>query len=109
MDDEPTATELLEPPAWPWIDDPDRGMFGGILASNCPYDDGGGVNVRVAERMLVEQRLAEFTSRFFHATCWYTDGRFYAAVCIYHEHVATLSADTAADLLRVVNDAYGWS
>lgn len=97
---------LLQPPEWPWIDDPNRALYGGILV--CNYE-GEGVNERVAQRLPTEQRLAEFAARNFHGICWYADGRFHAAVCQFHVHVATLSADTPDELMRVVNDAYGWS
>jgi hypothetical protein len=36
------------------------------------------------------------------------DGLFYEEVHVYKEHVETMSADSLDNLIRVVNDKYGW-
>lgn len=39
---------------------------------------------------------------------WFADGRFHEMVKQYQAHVETVSADRLDDLVREVNDRYGW-
>jgi hypothetical protein len=91
-------------PDWPFIEDDDRGIFGGMLMSNSDRE----VNDRVAERMKTEEVLAEYTGWNFHAACWYRDGQYHAEVCVHHVHRATISGPTPQDVMREVSDIFGW-
>ncbi len=44
----------------------------------------------------------------FNGKLWYKDGLFYEEVWVYHVPQETISASTLPDLMKVVNDKYGW-
>lgn len=44
----------------------------------------------------------------FNGLVWWAAGRFHEAVYRFHEFRAVYAADTLEDLMRVVNDEWGW-
>jgi hypothetical protein len=82
-------------PDWPEIDE---------LMSNCDHE----VNQEVAQRLKADGVIARYSAWNFNALCWFCDGQFHAAVSVFHDHVATISADTPEDLMRDVSKQFGW-
>jgi hypothetical protein len=44
----------------------------------------------------------------FHGRVWFADGQFHEEVWVYHEIRDRFSAATLEDLMKLVNDEYGW-
>lgn len=44
----------------------------------------------------------------FQGQVWFEDGLFHEQVWVFHRLRETVSADSLEELMRVVNDAYGW-
>jgi len=45
---------------------------------------------------------------FFGQYVWFEDGTFYEQVWQFHVPVATCSSDSLENLMRLVNDQFGW-
>jgi hypothetical protein len=88
-------SELEDYPNWPEIDN---------LMSNFDRE----VDQDVAQRLQTEQVIANYPGWNFNAYCWFKDGLFYAAVRRYGTHVATISAETPAELMENVSNEFGW-
>lgn len=44
----------------------------------------------------------------FNGTVWFEDEMFHEEVWRYHFHIETVSAPTLRELMKEVNDRYGW-
>jgi len=52
-----------------------------------------------------------FTAHYgsnFCGTVWFADGKFWEAVYVFHELQQVISAESLPDLMKAVNDKYGW-
>lgn len=82
-------------PKWPLLD---------IGMSNCDMtiDDDLGATLRSS------QVLGHHFGWNFHGVLWFADGRFHEEVSVYHKEVGVYSAETLEELMRLVNDEFGW-
>lgn len=96
-------TSLKEEPDWPWIDEIDENCSD-VLMSNCDRK----IDQEVAQKLKEHQAVADYTGWNFCCTCWYEDGKYYAAVYRHGVHRNTFDAETPEQLMELVSNRYGW-
>lgn len=62
-----------------------------------------------AERVLRGGKAIEHPAWDHWGLIWFSGGQFHERVMRYNAHVATISADSLADLLEEVNDRFGYA
>ena len=70
--------------------------------------DGGKVADGIEERLRAGGCYAEHPAWDHWGAIWFADGQFHERVMQYRAHVATVSNDNLTELVRKVNDTYGW-
>lgn len=84
----------LKPPDWPVLND--------CLVQG--FDDA--IDDQVAQQLRTRQVLAKYPGWNFHATCWFADDQFHAAVRCSGAHVDTLTAATPQELVRLIAEGF---
>lgn len=85
----------LQVPNWPMLD--------ADLMSNFDHT----VDSQVAQQLRSGPVMAKYPGWNFHATCWYAEGMFHAAVYRHHAYADTISAATPESLMQAVSEEYG--
>jgi hypothetical protein len=89
--------EAIEAPhGWPESDE--------NLMSNFDHE----VNEVVAARMREAHLVARYPAWDFNACCWFSEGKYYAAVRVYRVLRATFAAETPQLLMNEVSIEFGW-
>jgi hypothetical protein len=96
----PVTTDMLSPPeGWP------RGFSSDtVVMTN--YDHS--VDEAVAERLRRGGECGQHTAFDFHAWVWFADGRWHEQVFVHHVPQGSFCADTLQELMKIVNDEFGW-
>lgn len=106
MTDQPHI--LAPPPGWEPVPAPGAAAFF-LPAADVMSNFDGQINAEVAERLAGGGCWAGHSAWNFKGVVWFDGGRWHEQVSEYHAAVDSFSADTLADLMKLVNDEYGWS
>jgi hypothetical protein len=68
----------------------------------------GGCIYQGFEEALREGKFGKHAGWNFNGIVWFEDNLFHEEVCVYHEVQEVISSDTLKELMKVVNDKYGW-
>lgn len=67
------------------------------------------INEQVAGQLREGGLLAAHASLQHHGVVWFAAGKWHERVAVAGKAVAAYSSDTLPELMRIVNDEYGWS
>lgn len=103
-----TDPQILSPPP-DWQPVPPSGPVAFFLpAADVMTNFDHSIDQAVAELLRAGDRWAYHSAANFHGVVWFDGGRWHEQVFVHRVPQGSLSAGTLEDLMKLVNDEYGW-
>jgi hypothetical protein len=74
------------------------------VMSNCDHS----INRDIAERMKEEKIICQYAGWNFCGWCWWTGEQYACNVWVYHQHKATILADTLDEIMDQACEEFGY-